>query len=247
VASGRAPGVGATTEARAHVQRMELVVGPARPARKALACRRKFLRFFRKGFQDPKYLDWERGYKQAAHEEWQRVLGRPEMEALLADRAYAEIAARAVRIESRTNLLFSFEKMALRDAVRTPGGARRFAEALHFFLHGGAPHEERFVRFAEALAALPRRQTRVQTWPLQTVFGFIARPEREIFLKPVVTQNAAEAYGYPFQYASRPSWGTYASLLGFAEVVRRDLEDLGPRDLIDVQSFLWVLGSSEYK
>jgi hypothetical protein len=28
--------------------------------------------------------------------------------------------------------------------------------------------------------------------------------------------------------------------------VRRDLRDLGPRDLIDLQSFLWVLGSSEY-
>lgn len=226
---------------------MELAIDPARPARKALACRRKFLRFFRKGFKDPKYVDWERGYKQAAHEEWERILGRREMEALLADGAYAEVAARAVRIESRTNLLFSFEKMALRDAVRTPVGARRFAEALHALLHGAGAHEERFVRFGEALAGLPRRQTRVHTWPLQTVFGFIARPDREIFLKPVVTQNAAEAYGYPFQYASRPSWGTYASLLGFAQVLFGDLEDLGPRDLIDVQSFIWVLGSSEYE
>ena len=26
-------------------------------------CRRKFLRFFPKGFYDEKYLDWERGYK----------------------------------------------------------------------------------------------------------------------------------------------------------------------------------------
>jgi hypothetical protein len=35
-----------------------------------------------------------------------------------------------VAIESRTNLLFSFEKMALRDAVRTGAGARLFAEGL---------------------------------------------------------------------------------------------------------------------
>ena len=218
----------------------------AAPSRNALACRRKFLRFFRKGFHDPKYVDWERGYKVAAHEEWERTLGRSAFETLLADRAYAEIASRAVRIESRTSLLFSFEKMALRDAVRPADGARRFAEALYAMLHGDAPHEERFAGFAEALSALPRRQTRVHTWPLQTVFGFIARPDREIFLKPVVTQNAAEAYGYPFVYRSRPCWETYASLLGFAQALFRDLADLRPRDLIDIQSFIWVLGSSEY-
>jgi hypothetical protein len=226
---------------------MHVFPDPGPPSRKALACRRKFLRFFRKGFHDPKYVDWERGYKEAAHAEWERVLGPAEMEALLADGAYAEIASRAVRIESRTNLLFSFEKMALRDAVRPPHASRLFAQALHALVHGRATHEERFVRFGETLATLPRRQTRVQTWPVQTVFGFIARPESDIFLKPVVTQNAALAYGYPFQYASRPSWTTYASLLEFAQVLFRDLADLGPRDLIDIQSFIWVLGSSEYE
>lgn len=162
---------------------------------------------------------------------------------------YREIAQRAVRVEqqSRHSMVFSFEKMALRDAVRPPQGARLFAEGLERLIYERASNEERFVRFGETLAALPRRRTRVHTWPLQTVFGFIARPDREIFLKPVVTQNAAEAYGYPFQYASRPSWPTYASLLGFAQLLYRDLADLGPRDLIDIQSFIWVLGSSEYE
>jgi len=28
--------------------------------------------------------------------------------------------------------------------------------------------------------------------------------------------------------------------------VRRDLKDLRPRDMIDLQSFLWVQGSDEY-
>jgi len=225
---------------------MDLGIDLRPSPQKAAACRRKFLRFFRRGFQDPKYVDWERGYKAAAHEEWNRALGRREFDALMVEGAYAEIAARAVRLESRTNLLFSFEKMALRDAVRPPNGARLFAEALHTLVYEKASHQERFIRFGETLAALPRRQTRVHTWPLQTVFGFIARPDRDIFLKPNVTRAAAEAYGYPFQYTSRPSWETYASLLGFAEVLQRDLADLEPADMIDIQSFIWVLGSSEY-
>ena len=58
--------------------------------------------------------------------------------------------------------------------------------------------------------------------------------------------RAAEAYGYPFDYAPRPSFATYASLLAFGRTVRRDLADLAPRDQIDIQSFLWVLGSDEY-
>jgi hypothetical protein len=213
---------------------------------RALACRRKFLRFFRKGFHDPKYVDWERGYKQAAHEEWERQLGKRELAGLIEEGAYAEIAARAVRIESRTNLLFSFEKMALRDAVRPPQGARLFAAGLHDFLHGEGSHEERFVRWGEVLAALPRPKTRVHTWPVQTVFGFIACPDREIFLKPNVTRRAAKAYGVPFDYTTRPGWKTYAALLAFAQRIAHDLADLEPRDLIDIQSFIWVQGSDEY-
>lgn len=84
------------------------------------------------------------------------------------------------------------------------------------------------------------------TWPVATVFPFIALPKEHIFLKPTVTRIAARRYGLEFVYHSRPDWETYASLLELAEAVRRNLRDLKPRDMIDVQSFLWVLGSEEY-
>jgi len=99
----------------------------------------------------------------------------------------------------------------------------------------------------EAAARLPRRQTRVLTWPLITVFGFIGDPKTHMFLKPNVTRAAAREYDFPFEYASRPSWQTYQSLLDFASTVRRDLRDLCPRDMIDLQSFIWVQGSDEYE
>jgi hypothetical protein len=213
----------------------------------ALRCRRKLLRFFPGGFQDETYIDWERGYKWEAHERWNELLDPASYRSLLRAGAQAEIAARAVRIESRTNLLFSFEKMALRDAVRTPEGAHTFAAGLYDFLHGAGSVERRFGRWCDAVAALPRRQTRVLTWPVVTVFGFIAQPDTHIFLKPNVTRAAAREYGFDFHYESRPSWPTYASLLEFAATVRRDLRDLRPRDLIDIQSFLWVQGSDEYE
>lgn len=213
----------------------------------ALRCRRKFLRFFPGGFQDEAYFDWERGYKWVAHEQWNEMLNRTAFRSLLKGGEFAEIAARAVRIESRTNLLFSFEKMALRDAVKTPEGARAFAEGLYNFLHGAGGEAKKFQLWCETIAALPRKQTRVLTWPLVTVFGFLAQPETHIFLKPNVTRIAAREYGFDFQYLSRPSWETYANLLEFAALVRHDQRDLKPRDMIDVQSFIWVQGSDEYE
>jgi hypothetical protein len=217
--------------------------------RGALSCRKKFLRFFPGAFRDATYLDWERDYKWETHKRWENSLGRPEFRRLLRGRQFAEIAARAVRVEqsSRHSMIFSFEKMALRDAVKTKEGSRTFAEGLYEFLHGRGSIQRRFERWIEAVAALPRRQTRVLTWPIVTVFGFIAQPEVHIFLKPTVTRAAARRYGFDLDYRSRPTWETYASLLEFAGTVRRDLRDLRPRDMIDLQSFMWVQGSSEYE
>lgn len=212
----------------------------------AARCRRKFLRVFPRGFNDPKYLAWERDYKWHAHERWQSALERVKFRSLLRDKRYDEIAASAVNIESRTNLLFSFEKMALRDAVRSPAGARVFATGLYDFLHGRGGDQRRFEHWCSAVAGLPRRQTRVLTWPLVTVFGFVAQPDVHVFLTPRVTQIAAKAYGFKFSYSPRPSWATYQSLLYLAARVYRDVRDLGPRDMIDIQSFLWVQGSDEY-
>jgi hypothetical protein len=216
-------------------------------AAKVNRCRRKFLRFFPGGFQDETYLDWERTYKWEAHERWDETLSRAEHRSLIRHGEFWECANRAVRIESRTNLLFSFEKMALRDAVRSPAGAKLFSTALYQFLHGNGSLELRFERWIDAIGRLPRRQTRVLTWPLVTVFGFIAQPKEHIFLKPNVTRIAAREYGFDFQYASRPSWAVYESYLDFALTVRRDLRSMRPRDMIDIQSFMWVQGSDEYE
>jgi hypothetical protein len=130
--------------------------------------------------------------------------------------------------------------------VKSPAGARAFAHGLYDFLHGPGDTETRFNRWVEVVAALPRRQTRVLTWPVVTVLGFIAQPQTHMFLKPTVTRIAAERYGFAFHYRSRPAWETYASLLALARTVRRDQSLLRPRDMIDIQSFLWVQGSEEY-
>jgi hypothetical protein len=83
-----------------------------------------------------------------------------------------------------------------------------------------------------------------------TVFGFIARPDRHLFIKPRATRRAARLYGYAMAYEPTPSWSLYQDLMTFAAVLRRDLDrkpGFKARDLIDLQSFMWVQGAPEYE
>jgi hypothetical protein len=215
-------------------------------ARRRLRCIRKFKFYFPGGFKGKKYIAWERGYKWDAHISWLEKLNKEEFARLLRAELYEEVAKRAVTLESKTNLLFSFEKMALRDAVNSREAAKSFAEGLFEYIYGKKSLQERFENFRNVIATLPVKQTRVLTWPLLTVFGFIAKPAQHVFLKPMVTKRAAEKYGFEFKYSSKPNWQTYKSLLEFSDLIKKDTEKLSPEDLIDVQSFIWVMGSEEY-
>jgi hypothetical protein len=110
-------------------------------------------------------LAWERDYKWDGHCRWDTLLNQKDFKSLLRQREYPRVAAHAVAIEARTNLIFSFEKMALRDAVKSSAGAQAFAQGLYDFLHGPGSAERRFARWCEVVADLPRKQTRVLTWP----------------------------------------------------------------------------------
>ena len=188
----------------------------------------------------------ERLYKWEAHQRWNAALGRTQLCALVDAGEVENIATTAVGIESRTNLLFSFEKMAIRDAIKSRRGAEAFSNGLFDWLYGRGTEKAKFERWCGVVDQLPRRQTRVATWPVVTVFGFIARPRTHLFLKPNVTRAAADRYGFDFPYRSRPAWETYRALLDFARRIRTDLADWRPRDMIDIQSFIWVTGSAEY-
>ncbi|MCK4594459.1 hypothetical protein KAU45_08145, partial [bacterium] len=64
------------------------------------------------------------------------------------------------------------------------------------------------------------------------------------FLKPPVSKNAAEACAYELNYRPQPNWNTYRAYLDFGHYLMGELSKIGkhliPRDMIDVQSFIWV-------
>ena len=209
--------------------------------------RKRFLRFFPRAFKDQRYIDWEVTYKMTAHDLWVELLSEDKYRSLLRSRDYEEIANRALRVEAKTNFLFSFEKMALRDGLREREGARTFAEGLFQLLHEKGPLKERFVQWIVSVGELPRKKSRVLSWPVVTLLPFISQPSKHIIMKPTAMRKAADELGYDLDYSSKPNFRTYERLLHFSEVIKEDIADLKPKDHMDTQSFLWVIGSSEYE
>lgn len=83
-------------------------------------------------------------------------------------------------------------------------------------------------------------------WPIATYFLYIRFPESQIFIKPVVTQNAANILNLEINYKPELNWLTYSQVLVLAERIRMELLKDGrsilvPRDMIDVQSFIWII------
>ena len=65
-----------------------------------------------------------------------------------------------------------------------------------------------------------------------------------MFVKPTLTQEAADKRGFDIQYSSQVNGGTYERVMMFSQDLFKRLkndtrEELHPRDMIDVQGFMW--------
>src|SRR5690348_8282912 len=80
---------------------------------------RRFREIFPRGFQDTRYLEWERGYKWSAHLTWQKELDRHNWQRMLETGEHQEVARRIARFygRSKLNMLALYEWMALREAL----------------------------------------------------------------------------------------------------------------------------------
>ena len=73
---------------------------------------------------------------------------------------------------------------------------------------------------------------------------FLRFPEEHMFIKPLMTQEAAANRGFDIQYDSQLNWNTYSQVLLFSRDLFERLSayenpDLHPRDMIDVQTFMF--------
>lgn len=204
-----------------------------------------FLGHFPKGFYEDEYMDKERGYKVEAHKYMLSVLSKGDFDQLIDAQNYEDICKDALRVANKTNLMFPNEKMALKDGLNLEDNKQYFSNRLYELLYGSNDLSERFQGFARCLEDI-----NTPKWTTQTYFLFITFPEQYMFMKPSVTQLAADAFAFELNYRSALNWTSYDSLLKFSNYVATELSNLNdylkPRDMIDVQSFIWCSVPGKY-
>jgi len=191
----------------------------------------RFLGIFAEGFEDPGYFAHERAYKDKA---------RAKLLATLSPEAAAESTGQGEAILAvfrATNLLSAFEQMRVQDVLRGPNADAFIRATGRFTLTGDA------LSLKAMEAALTPHDA--ATWPVVTYLPYLWAPDRHMFLKPTVTHDFARRVGHPFRDAYESGIGikVYESMLDLAERTEVAITDLAPRDRIDLQSFIWVVGA----
>ncbi|MXX88197.1 MAG: hypothetical protein F4213_16760 [Boseongicola sp. SB0677_bin_26] len=192
--------------------------------------RSRFLKFFPNGFHSDGFLSQEREYKLAAKK---RLDANAPLTAALSGSGFGEAVLSAFHA---TNMLSPFEKTRVAGMVRGPDADAFVQAAAGFALDGTKA----------ALLELERvlKAQDCAKWTVATYLPFLWRPETHMYLKPEATKEFAVRVGHPLAslYQAQLDVDVYASLLDLVDRTANELSDLAPRDRIDIQSFIWVVG-----
>ncbi len=195
-----------------------------------------FLSKFPEGFKGEKYLEEERNYKVSAHTSAKELLGENHFLSLVEKEDYEEITKIALKIVNSTNLIFPNEKMALKDGLSSLESKKQFSNELFNLLYGKDDFSKNFQSFCTFLDNI-----KAGKWTTATYFPYIFQPEKYMFVKPTITQHAADLSRFEICYSPQVNWKTYKLILNFSEYLRTALVELEPRDMIDIQSFMWCV------
>ena len=191
--------------------------------------RARFLKFFPNGFHSDGFASQERTYKLAVKE---KLDTSAPLEQALEGVGLGE----GILAVYRSNLLSPFEIVRVQDLLRCPDADSLIQAAARFATNATK----------STLLELERvlKPHNCAKWTIATYLPFLWRPDSHMFLKPKATKDFAVRVGHPFAslYQSRLDFDIYASLLDLADKTASELIDLAPRDRIDIQSFIWVVG-----
>ena len=197
-----------------------------------------FHKAFPDGFEDAFYLHNERNYKTDIHGKVAVALSQEAMDTALAEGRHGDVAKIAVKFFS--NLVSPFEAVAIGNAIKPPANAKAFAQGLRDLLHGD-DFDQAFDRLVPLL-----KPFNAAKWPLLTFWPFAMYPEAHGFLKPEPVKLCADRLGFPFEYEVTPSAKVYRQFMTFMDWVRQEIVTMHPRDFIDIQTFVYGIGSKGF-
>ena len=212
--------------------------GKSRPMVTIEQAKSRLLELFPGGLHGPRMQEEERAYKDKLIERARALFSPNDLTECLQDGAYDEILVRARQFiaEKLNNFPATFEKIAFRNGVARCTRRPEFARALCAWILPASPDQSAFEVFASELDHIGCAK-----WPVATIFRFMLHPLSDVLIKPENLQNAAEFARFEINYQPHLNWKTYASVMAFYEFVKGRISDLAPRDMVDVQNFIWCI------
>ena len=189
-------------------------------------------------FAHPPFVKDEIEYKQATIRKAADLLSKTELDSLIANGDFDEFVNRIDKIARDNNLLWRNVPSAGDTAVITHPNLDKptFCTQIRNLLYGDRPTPERLQTFSSYLT----KQDLPNKWPFPTYLLFICHPDTELFIKPRTAEWLLKFMGEPQRIISPPNGQTYAGVKRIANSLYESLAPYGVRDMVDVQSFIWV-------
>lgn len=194
------------------------------------------------------FVEEEVAYKRATIAKAQELISQPELDNLLANGRFELIIERLDKLGRDNNLLWRVVPSSGDTAVLyhptldTPD----FCTQVRNLLYGDRPSPRRLQTFSQYL----NKHNLPNKWTFATYFLFLCHPDKEIFIKPrsarwfLKFMQLGDPESPPMStkilITMEPSSGSYETLLQDANALLTALEPHGAKDMVDIQSFIWV-------
>jgi hypothetical protein len=130
-----------------------------------------------------------------------------------------------------------------RIGPRGPKAHREFERLLFDWFCGASSRPAVFRSAFEALAEFLRVERLGQRWEFLTYLAFLRDPKRYFTVRATYAERLLRHFGYKDKIARRVDWRRYEVVLSLAEALRVRLRVYGPCDIIDLQSYMWVVSN----
>ena len=196
-------------------------------------------------FQSERYLEWERQYKVDLTSEWRATVTGDRLNAAIGGSDPLPYANQVSTLFTKTNLLPWRYSMCIKG-FKSPEKARTFLEALHMLLFDREGAREPIDAFTEHMRPLYDGDLKeginsAASRSIPSLALWLSDPQHHFFIRSAVVNKAANILsGGAIEGRDEVMTSAYYSgVLDLAHAVRSGIAELRPRDMIDVQGFLW--------
>ena len=197
-------------------------------------------------FGGPDYVEKIRSSIMAAHQMWVDSLGGELGNELLNDGKVDEVRRLVLEIGGKAGLMTADEKRTVEAILNDGDAAEPYLRELIDVVGQGAPDQASFQRLIDVVEGHSDQEEgpKVSTWPMLTLFPFIACPDHHILLRPAIFQKCALRLNIELRGTTGLNWFSYERSLKMAKVLLARLKPLGGKDFIDVQTMIRVTSTA---